>query len=37
MVSREVGVDLWLSEYIMFWDIYVYGFIKVFVYKKIFY
>lgn len=37
MVNNMVVLDLWISEYIIFWDIYVYGFIKVFVYKKIVY
>ena len=34
MASREVGADLWLSEYITPWDIYVHGLTKVFAYKK---
>ena len=34
MASREVGADLWLSEYITPWDIYVHGLTNVLAYKK---
>ncbi|NET43673.1 methyltransferase domain-containing protein [Okeania sp. SIO2B3] len=34
MAGSEVGADLWLSEYITPWDIYVHGITKVLAYKK---
>ena len=34
MASSEVGADLWVSEYITPWDIYVHGLTRVLAYKK---
>lgn len=34
MSGSEVGADLWLSEYITPWDIYVHGITQIFAYKK---
>lgn len=34
MASSEVGADLWISEYITPWDIYVHGITEVLAYKK---
>ena len=34
MASSEVGTNLWVSEYITPWDIYVHGLTKVLAYKK---
>ncbi|MGK7901697.1 MAG: polyamine aminopropyltransferase [Hormoscilla sp.] len=34
MVSREVRADMWLSEYITPWDIYLHGVTKVLAYKQ---
>ncbi|NEN92905.1 MAG: polyamine aminopropyltransferase [Okeania sp. SIO3H1] len=34
MAGSEVGADLWISEYITPWDIYVHGVTKILAYKK---
>ncbi|MGB3512487.1 MAG: fused MFS/spermidine synthase [Microcoleaceae cyanobacterium] len=34
MAGSEVGADLWVSEYITPWDIYVHGITKILAYKK---
>lgn len=34
MSGSEVGADLWVSEYITPWDIYVHGITKILAYKK---
>ncbi|HAG82148.1 MAG TPA: polyamine aminopropyltransferase [Cyanobacteria bacterium UBA12227] len=34
MAGSQVGADLWISEYVTPWDIYVHGITKVLAYKK---
>ncbi|NEQ28219.1 MAG: spermidine synthase, partial [Microcoleus sp. SIO2G3] len=34
MAGSQVGADLWVSEYITPWDMYVHGVTKVLAYKK---